>query len=343
MQQNRANPLLSRVGCATTIVMVMVLGIILRYFGGGPFSPGRLSAASPRQEPLAGFTSHADFEAECSRCHAPWIGSAADRCVACHTDVAEQRSARSGMHGRFPESEDCSRCHTEHKGPEAAITTYDLGGFEHDLLTDFSLARHKANFDGGPILCSDCHLGPQYQASQIDCRTCHVAADPVFMADHASFYGESCLACHDGRDSMVPFNHQTVFPLEGQHIGLECRRCHAPTVLAGAPTDCADCHAEPAVHAGQFGLDCARCHTPVAWQPARLRIHTFPLDHGGIKPDDCQSCHLQRYDVYSCTDCHAHEPEEIRALHVEAGILEFSACADCHPTGLESEIDEESG
>jgi hypothetical protein len=32
----------------------------------------------------------------------------------------------------------------------------------------------------------------------------------------------------------------------------------------------------------------------------------------------------------------------MRSVHVGAGILEFSACIECHPTGLTGEIDEEA-
>lgn len=342
MQQNRANPLLSRLGCGTTIVMIMVLGIVLRYFGGTPFSPGQLSAASSSHEPLAGFTSHADFEAECAKCHAPWQGSATERCESCHTDINEQRANQSGMHGHLPDTGDCSQCHTEHRGREAAITTYELQTFEHDWLTEFSLARHTTDYDDGSILCEDCHSGPGYRTDQIDCQTCHAAADPLFVTDHAALYGDGCHDCHDGRDTMVAFEHQDVFPLEGGHAGLECQTCHKPNVQAGAPVDCSECHGEPAVHAGQFGLDCVRCHTTLAWQPARLSIHTFPLDHGQIAENDCQSCHPRKYDEYTCTNCHEHEPDEIREVHVAADIPEFSACAECHPTGLVSENDETS-
>lgn len=342
MQQNRANSLFSRLGCATTVVMILMLGIFLRYFGGGPFSPGRLSAASPRQEALGGFSSHADFEAGCDRCHAPWRGSAAERCESCHADVGEERFARTGMHGRLPDTEDCGRCHTEHEGREAAITTYDLGAFDHDWLTDYSLDRHQVDFDDRPMLCEACHPGRVYKSAQIECESCHATADALFMADHTVVYGDNCQYCHDGHDSMVPFNHRTFLSLEGGHAGLECQVCHVPTVAAGAPADCSGCHDEPAVHADQFGLDCVRCHTVFAWLPARLSIHTFPLNHGQEQQNDCQSCHLRRYDEYTCTNCHAHQPDEIRAVHVEEGILEFSACIECHPTGLVGEIDEES-
>jgi len=244
MQQSRANPLLSRLGCATTIVMILVLGIILRYFGGGPFSPGHLSAASPRQEPLAGFASHAEFEADCSLCHAPWAGSAADRCQSCHVDIKEQRLARVGLHGRLPDAGECGLCHTEHKGREANITDFELQSFEHDWLTDFSLAKHQSNFDGRPMKCQDCHAQGRYAAEGITCHACHVTAEPTFIGQHIALYGDDCLACHDGHDAMVGFDHQAVFPLEGGHANQACGDCHEPTVLAGAPEDCSGCHVE---------------------------------------------------------------------------------------------------
>jgi hypothetical protein len=345
MQQNRANPLLSRLGCAAAIVMVLVLGIVLRYVGGGPFSPGPLAAASPRQEPLSGFASHAEFEADCAKCHAPWHGSAADRCESCHTDIADQRLARAGMHGRLPDATECDYCHTEHKGREAIITTYDLQAFEHDLLTEFSLVKHQVDYDERLILCDGCHPQRTYEIAQITCQACHASADAVFMEDHAALYGERCQYCHDGHDSMIGFDHQAVFPLDGGHADQACQACHTSTVMSGTPSDCSGCHEEPAVHLGQFGLDCARCHTALAWLPARLSIHTFPLDHGvdhGQEGNnDCQSCHVQRYDEYTCTNCHAHEPAEIRALHVAADILEFETCTECHPTGVVDEFDDE--
>ena len=339
MRQKRASPLYSPFGCGTTIVLVLVLGAILRFRGGGPFSPGSLSAASSQGEQLSGFASHADFEEECALCHAGWRGATADRCESCHTGIVEQRNSSLGLHGRLPETGDCHYCHTDHKGQEADITHYDLASFEHEWLTDFSLAKHELNFDAAPIACENCHLKQEFQSGAIACVECHLAAEPLFTEDHSSQFGEDCQACHDGRDTMVGFDHQAIFALEGAHTSLECAACHTPTILAGTPNECAGCHEEPAVHAGQFGLDCARCHTATAWLPARLSYHTFPLDHGGEGKIDCQTCHTQVYTGYTCTNCHAHEPAEVRSSHLEEGISEFEDCIDCHPTGLEDEAE----
>jgi hypothetical protein len=101
--------------------------------------------------------------------------------------------------------------------------------------------------------------------------------------------------------------------------------------------DCTACHEEPDVHAGQFGVDCARCHMATAWTPAELTQHTFFLDHGSGDMLDCEWCHVETYAVYTCYECHDHDPVGMREVHVAEGILEFEACAECHPTGQPGE------
>ena len=194
MQQKRANPLYSPVGCFTTLALVLILGAFLRFRGGGPFSPGSLTAASPRDETLSGFSAHADFEEDCSLCHAAWRGIDADRCESCHTDIANQRSSGTGMHGRLPDADRCQQCHTDHKGREAEITLYDPRSFEHDWLTGFSLAQHELNFDDAPIICEDCHPRREFEARVSACSECHLAGEPSFTQIHSELYGSDCRA-----------------------------------------------------------------------------------------------------------------------------------------------------
>jgi ssDNA-binding Zn-finger/Zn-ribbon topoisomerase 1 len=340
MRQKRDSPLYSPVGCGTTIVLIMVLGAILWFRGGGPFSPGPLSAANPREEPLSGFASHADFEEECAMCHASWHGATADRCESCHTDVAGQRIGDFGLHGRLPDTSQCQQCHTDHQGREADLTHFDLASFEHDWLTDFSLFLHETDFDETPIVCLDCHPQKDYLAMTINCVECHQMADPIFTANHRGQFGEECQACHDGQDSMASFEHQAVFPLDGAHTSIDCADCHVQSILDGTPDECAGCHAEPAIHAGSFGQDCLRCHTTATWLPAQLTYHTFPLNHGDEGKIGCQTCHDQDYTGYTCTNCHAHVPGEIRQTHLEIDINDFDDCIACHPTGRADEVEE---
>jgi hypothetical protein len=75
--------------------------------------------------------------------------------------------------------------------------------------------------------------------------------------------------------------------------------------------------------------------------PAHLSQHTFPLDHGEEGKIGCQTCHVQNYTTYTCTNCHAHEPTQVREEHESEGIFEFEDCVSCHPTGLEDEAEED--
>jgi hypothetical protein len=159
------------------------------------------------------------------------------------------------------------------------------------------------------------------------------------MDEHRALFGDDCVSCHDGVDTMAAFDHALAFPLEEAHSELACAACHIQGRFAGTPDQCVGCHEEPALHKGQFGLDCVRCHSTVAWTPARLTEHTFPLDHGNEGALACQVCHEQTYAVYTCYNCHEHQPDEIREEHVDEGILAFDDCATCHPTGREDEVE----
>jgi mono/diheme cytochrome c family protein len=108
-------------------------------------------------------------------------------------------------------------------------------------------------------------------------------------------------------------------------------------VPADDPHQCKECHEDPEVHLDQFGLDCSRCHVTAAWVPAQLTRHLFRLDHGGEGKVACETCHQERYDQHTCYGCHDHQPDEMQEVHAQEDILEFEACAQCHPTGVEGE------
>jgi hypothetical protein len=339
MHHRRAGPLYSPLGCGAAVLLIMILTAILYFQGGGPFSPGPLSAASPRNVPLEGFTSHAEFEGDCSLCHEPIRGVTTGRCENCHKDVAEQRKTDKGLHGLMPNVGRCQICHTDHNGREATTTFMNLSTFDHDRLTRFSLARHSSDYGGMAIACEDCHPANQFDVAKIDCIDCHTAGDAAFMAKHAPLFGHNCLACHDGSGSGINFDHEQVFPLDGAHAQVECNACHLLPIVEGTPDDCVGCHPEPPVHAGVFGTDCVRCHTTSSWLPAQLTQHTFPLDHGDEGQIACETCHTESYVDHTCYNCHAHDPAETEEEHIEEGIFEFEDCVACHPTGRKEEVD----
>ena len=340
MQQRRPSPLYSPLGCGAALILVVGLAAILYLRGGGPFSPGQLTEAAPRQEPLNGFSSHAEFEGECGQCHTPWRGVTAERCESCHVTIAEERSSGQGLHGRLHDTARCESCHTEHEGRDADISLLALSNFEHDRLTDFSLARHEEDFDETAVECQDCHLENVFDSAMVACIECHTTGQPEFTPDHAALFGDDCFACHDGRDTLVnSFDHGDFFILDGAHTAVDCADCHTNQIVAGTPSTCVGCHEEPAVHAGLFGTDCMRCHTTTAWTPAQLTRHTFPLDHGDEGQIACQTCHTETYAEYTCYNCHEHEPAEIAEEHIDEGITEFEDCVACHPTGVEDEAE----
>ena len=339
MQNQRAHPLFSGFGCGTALLLVAVLGAILVWRGGGPFSPGALTEARPRQTPLDGFAAHADFEQQCTLCHTAWQGITPEKCEQCHTNIASQRQTSEGLHGLMTDTHNCQTCHTDHAGRDARITRMDTDSFDHDRLTDFSLMTHPTDFDGTDMTCDDCHKEAVYTAEAVDCQTCHAQADGVFMAEHTELFGPTCLECHQGRGETANFNHNLIFVLDGAHTEATCQSCHAGQQFEETPRTCVNCHEEPIIHAGQFGLECARCHSTTAWSPAQLQAHTFPLDHGDEGQIPCQTCHTRNYVEYTCTNCHAHPENDIREEHLEEGITDFADCVECHPTGQEDEAE----
>ncbi len=265
----------------------------------------------------------------CEDCHANGqFEGTPQECVACHAEP----ETHTGMFGTA-----CADCHTP-TGWKPAIMNGQA--FDHEFDTAFSLSKHVNNYDQRPFTCRSCHTDQQpVSFDQAQCATCHLQGDPVFMTNHTNQFGFNCQSCHDGTGNMTNFDHNLIWPLEGQHLALECTRCHVDQVFKGTARECVACHEEPAIHAGLFGTQCEACHTADAWLPARLRQHTFPLDHGEQGQLDCAVCHVASYDQYTCTNCHEHDANEMIREHdeVNLGQIDLFSCAECHPTGTKEE------
>jgi hypothetical protein len=333
-----------RLGCFTTsgiaaaiLTVLIVLGFGLAQ-GGTLFSPGALNARSGA--PLGGVTSHAETGGQCKACHAPFWSpdTMADRCAACHTDVAAQWQDPSTLHGvlrQYTPDLACRNCHPDHRGPDASLTDMTNVRFPHESL-GFSLASHQQNADGSPFGCNDCHTSGYVQFDQAVCQTCHTQIDAAYMQVHAQDFGSDCLACHDGVETYGRgFDHNAyVFPLTGKHAGQPCGLCHlnARSVadLQSAPQDCYSCHAGDDAHQGRFGTDCGVCHTPAGWTPASFdhSLSVFKLEgkHADVA---CENCHIN--NVFSGTpqDCYScHQKDDKHNGQYGTG------CAACHtPAG----------
>lgn len=256
-------------------------------------------------------------------------------CAACH--------AEPPVHAGLFQST-CEDCHTPAGWSPALLNGT---AFDHFTETGFSLVKHETGFAGELLDCRSCHVESLAEFQQTVCEQCHTSGDPDFMAAHTAEFGPACLDCHDGVDSMEDFDHSTVFVLDGSHADLACASCHVTTTPEGAvihrfadtPSDCAGCHAEPAIHAGIFGLDCASCHNTFAWRPAALTSHSFPLDHGGEGEIACSVCHAATFVEFTCDRCH--EPAVMVEEHNKEDIFDIAGrCLDCHPTGLKEESED---
>jgi hypothetical protein len=329
-------------GCITTygIILALLAALAIAGFGfakgGMLFNPGALNAQPGPG--LRGQHSHAEFTNQCDQCHAPfWSGSSmADRCLVCHSDVSIQLLVPFSMHARLSHEAPaltCRNCHSEHHGPEAALTDINVVPFPHDAV-GYSLVSHQTKTDKTPFVCKDCHPQTDQKFDQAACNDCHKQMAPIFMQTHGRDFGSNCMACHGGLDHYDnKFTHTGVpFLLTGKHIQVPCGQCHPNNYtmqeLKSTPQDCNSCHGARDPHQGRFGIDCGSCHTTTAWLPASFdhNLSVFKLT-GKHSTTACESCHKNA--VYKgiptdCNSCHAADDEHRGNL----GPL----CGDCHTT-----------
>lgn len=332
----------SRLGCFTStgiiaaLITLLVIAVVTFAQGGVLYSPGDLNAQPG--ERLGGVTSHAEIGGNCKACHvAPWDSlSMADRCTACHVDVAVQMREVSSLHGVIKSKNptlNCASCHPEHRGADAPLTVATMADFPHESL-GYSLNGHQFKVTREAFICSDCHADDITSFNPTVCADCHRQMDAAFTTAHETSWGSACLSCHDGVDTYGnDFDHNKfAFPLMGRHVEISCYDCHtnAHTIadLQAAPQDCASCHLEDDAHAGRLGTDCAACHTPSDWETATFdhSRSNFPLT-GAHQQIACEKCHVNAQFAgmpTTCVACHA-EP----VFH--AGLF-GTACASCHTT-----------
>lgn len=262
-------------------------------------------------------------QVDCVDCHSSEASTVSPACESCH----EEPAVHAGM---FPT--DCGACH---QGAVWSEVTWNDQPYDHNLV-GFSLNLHQIDYDESPIICQDCHATSTVSSTDAGCQTCHSTYDNLFTAEHSLAFGQTCTECHDGVDRMRNFDHSTVFILDGKHTELDCSTCHTGQAFNDIQTICASCHQEPQIHADYFGLRCQMCHTANGWQPARLTIHDFPIDHGKPENSTCENCHIGAYTEYTCYTCHEHRENNNQTLHEAAGIEpdQIPECTVCHLDGL---------
>jgi hypothetical protein len=257
--------------------------------------------------------------------------------------VRDQIASSKSLHGQLSNAPDCAHCHTDHKGREAGLTRATVADIPHNQF-GFTLIAHQRDYNGAAMTCRSCHAVSTQDkkadgaAVQAACIECHKNKDAKFIAAHRREMGEACLGCHDGSNQMAGFNHARFFPLAGKHAQVACAQCHVNNRYRGTARECAACHPDPQAHRGQFGTGCSACHTTTAWRPARLFMHTFPLNHGNKgKESACAVCHPTNYATDTCYGCHDHTQTQMASVHLKANIRDIQNCAKCHPTGKKRE------
>ncbi len=316
---------------AAVLTLVVVVGVGFAQ-GGRLFSPGPLNAVAGA--PLGGVTSHAELANQCGACHvAPWSQEhMADRCMACHTEIRDELSDATSLHGVLMEGSGlrCRDCHTEHHGPTAPLTVMKTTRFPHEVV-GFSLAAHQQRRDGSAFACEDCHGQDVTTFDPLVCESCHGRLDASFTWKHVEAFGAGCLSCHDGTGAYgKQFDHNAFFPLEGQHADLSCAACHRGMhtldALRSTPQSCYGCHKQDDAHDGQLGTACEACHTPQGWDQATFdhAKSAFPLEgkHQQVKCEQCHVNNVFKGTPTTCVACHKQDDAHDGQLG--------TACEACH-------------
>lgn len=261
-------------------------------------------------------------------------------CISCHEDPHNDQ-----LPGQ------CAQCHTE-----TAFTTFDgqEGKFDHDL-TDFTLKGSHKTTD-----CFGCHarssepLRVFQDRSNVNENSCVKCHDDV----HEGKFGTDCVKCHRESSfmslrSMDFFDHNvTDYPLEGKHIGVDCKLCHKKRFTTPIDfTACTNCHDD--YHRGEFeengvSPDCVQCHSlekGFDYSLYTLEQHQetqFPLE-GAHTATPCFACHVSEDDKRwtfrnmgsKCIDCHT----DIHEGYIDPKYYPNDNCTRCHVNDTWAKVD----
>ncbi len=326
---------LSGTGIISGWLTLMILGGVWLLNGGVMFSPGPLNARAGSQA-LGGVFSHAETNGRCSACHtAIWErASMADRCLVCHLNLLQDGQDFHSVMLAQGQEVSCLHCHTDHRGADFSLTLADMEQFPHLDAAGFSLQAHQVNPGGSAFTCADCHGDEIAHFELAACGECHGRLDKARTDAHRTAFGNGCLDCHDGKETIgKKFDHnQTGFQLAGVHAGAGCAACHAGARsladLRDTSQDCYACHAKDDEHNGQFGTRCAACHNPEDWEQVAFdhAASAFPLT-GKHQNADCETCHqdgIFKGTPQDCASCHSQDDKHNGQFGPD--------CAACHTT-----------
>jgi hypothetical protein len=309
----RRLPYFTPVSIFIAIALVLGTGFAFWKAGGFGVNPGPVTAKSRPGVVLQGFSSHADLEQDCQRCHQPLTTSQATLCLDCHQTVKQQIETHVAFHSRLPSTTSCATCHAEHKGRDFDPTGAALAGFNHNQSRFPLTGKHLMTS------CVECHKANPFQLASFNCVQCH--PEPQ---SHAGMFGQDCAPCHStstwkqATNDGKPYDHaKTGFILTHHQTDsagqpLLCTACHTgnPQKLYDQQT-CDSCHQKiqadfEVKHLEQYGPNCIQCHDGADRMVPFDHTRFFPLD-GKHAPLDCIQCHAEQKfsgTATACADCH---------------------------------------
>ncbi len=242
---------------------------------------------------------HEEIANNCTDCHSPFRGTPSENCIACHPLVDIGIRTTEGT--SIATAEDSPAFHQALIEPACTQCHSDHVGVGRPGAT--AVFTHELLRKDILSTCGDCH-GERTPKDDL-----HMAAPT------------NCGSCH-GFEAWTPatFDH-AMLPTD-QAAG--CVTCHG-TVRPGD-----DLHR-------QAGDDCGSCHGVRAWLPATFEHEKYFRFDRHHPASDCQSCHPDALDRYTCYGCHEHSVQGIAREHREEGIREFEDCVECHRSGDEDE------
>ncbi|MCF7805022.1 MAG: hypothetical protein K9N46_06580 [Candidatus Marinimicrobia bacterium] len=277
----------------------------------------------------------------CINCHdGTWIDYSpppGTTCYTCHQQDYEDEP----IHTEQGFGTNCLECHT--------TSTFEGAEFDHIAYFPIYTGTHQGRWDN----CSTCHTDPE-DRTVFTCITggCHdneTELNQEHQEEGVSGYtyqSDACYACHPTGESDDSFDHTaTGFPLDGQHLPLQCNACHINNDFqTPLNSECTACHTDtynqtsnPSHSDSGFSDLCESCHSTAGFLPAdwsHADETGFALS-GTHASQGCNDCHATSewsgYQVVSvtCATCHQDDYDAtISPNHADAG---FSiACTDCH-------------
>lgn len=279
---------------------------------GALLSPGPLAKAHSALEGIS----------NCQKCHAQGRRVTAEKCLACHSPVADRIARKVGVHKNV--TVQCVSCHSDHGGVDGELRPFDQKAFDHAAVASFPLTGKHAT---AGEKCAACHKERSFLTLRSSCVSCHADI-------HKGRLGQSCASCHSTQTAFKElsgeFNHAAAgFQLVGAHKKVACAGCHVNNMFRGIKSAaCIDCHRDP--HVQKLGAACASCHSFDVWRTRRVdhAKTAFPLvaRHATV---ECAACHKQpalkvKVRAETCGACHAdiHRGtfrQDCKACHSESG------------------------